>query len=423
MSKLERTHMPSTAILHYSAPPVVGGVEGVIQAHCKVFVQQDYPVGVVAGRGDQRALPKGSTFHQIPEIDTQHPTVLEMAALLEKGTFPKNFETFSNQLVQDLAPILAQYGNVIIHNVLTKHFNIPLTHALIRLIDKGVIKNCIAWCHDFTWTSPNSRSKVHDGYPWDALRTYDPRIIYVTVSQERQKTLAQLFDQPETKIQVVYNGVDSQSLLGLSEKGYDLIQRLDVFNSELILLMPVRVTQAKNIEFALHLLASLKEKGVRPKLIHTGPPDPHDEKSMEYYHSLQALRSELGLEDEMRFVFESGPDPSQPYQVSLEIVGDLYRISDLMIMPSHREGFGMPVLEAGLAGIPAFSTSNVPAAIEIGKSDVTLFDASEDPVILADRLLTWMESNPQFRLKQKVRQQYTWEALFKRDILPLLRDQ
>jgi glycosyltransferase involved in cell wall biosynthesis len=309
---------------------------------------------------------------------------------------------------------------LIVHNVFTKHFNIPLTNALVQLIDSGAIKNCIAWCHDFTWTSPNSRAKVHNGYPWDLLRQYDSRITYVTVSQERQRALARLFNQPEDNIQVVYNGVDHQTLLGLSTEGYDLIQRLDVFNSDLILLMPVRVTQAKNIEYALHLVATLKEKGVQPKLIHTGPPDPHSDQSMQYFHSLQKLRSELNIENEMCFVFESGPQADQPYQVSLDIVGELYRISDLMLMPSHREGFGMPVLEAGLVGIPAICTSHVPAAVEIGAADITIFDASTDPTHLAGQLISWMKTNPQYRFKQRVRRQFTWDALFERDILPLL---
>ena len=47
------------AILHYSAPPVVGGVEAVIQAHAQTFVQAGYPVTVVAGRGEAAALPEG----------------------------------------------------------------------------------------------------------------------------------------------------------------------------------------------------------------------------------------------------------------------------------------------------------------------------------------------------------------------------
>jgi glycosyltransferase involved in cell wall biosynthesis len=91
-----------------------------------------------------------------------------------------------------------------------------------------------------------------------------------------------------------------------------------------------------------------------------------------------------------------------------------------MFMPSHREGFGMPVLEAGLVGIPAICTSNVPAAVEIGRDDITIFEATDDCGKLGSRLIKWLKTNPQYRFKQKIRRKYTWEAIFSQDILPLL---
>ncbi len=30
---------PTTAILHYTAPPIIGGVEGVMDAHARIFLQ------------------------------------------------------------------------------------------------------------------------------------------------------------------------------------------------------------------------------------------------------------------------------------------------------------------------------------------------------------------------------------------------
>jgi glycosyltransferase involved in cell wall biosynthesis len=168
------------------------------------------------------------------------------------------------------------------------------------------------------------------------------------------------------------------------------------------------------------LVAALKARDCRARLIVTGPPDPHDADSMAYYESLRALRQQLGVEDEMRFVFESGPDPSQGFIIDAEVVGDLFRVSDVMFMPSHREGFAMPVLEAGLVGVPVVTTE-VPAAVEIGGSDVIQFDKADDPDDLAARILTWAENSQVHRLRRRVSQDYTWQAIFERDIEPLLR--
>lgn len=410
---------PQVAILHYTAPPIIGGVEAVIQAHTKSFLQAGYPITIIAGRGEKTALPPGAEFVLIPEVDSQHPDIEPLSAELEEGRVPAAFEPAVNRLIEALSPVVEQYDHLLVHNILTKHFNLPVTAALHHLVDGGVIKHCIAWCHDITWTSPNSRSKVHPGYPWDLLRTQHPRMTYVAVSQQRQQAMAALFECPPEQIQVIYNGVEAELLLGLSIQGQELARRLELLQSDLILIMPVRVTQAKNIEYSLQLLAHLKQSGYRAKLIVTGPPDPHDAQTMVYFHSLQALRQELDLEAEIHFIYESGPDPDQPFLIGAEVVADLLRLSDILLMPSHREGFGMPVLEAGLLGIPVICTS-IPAQ-EIGGQDITLISTDQEPGQVAGQILTWVEQNPIHRLRQRVRQNFTWEAIFHQDIEPLLR--
>jgi glycosyltransferase involved in cell wall biosynthesis len=410
---------PTTALVHYSAPPVIGGVEVVMEAHARTFVEAGYPATVVAGTGEEAALPRGVALIRVPEMDSQFEAVLEMGEALEQGAVPAAFEEMTGRLVELLGPRLQAFDHVIVHNVFTKHFNLPLTAALFRLLDTGHLRHCIAWCHDFTWTSPSSRSKVHPGYPWDLLRIYRPEVTYVVVSQRRQAALAGLFECDEEEIRIIYNGVDAAALFGLSAEGRALVERLDLLKQDLVILMPVRVTRAKNIEYALHVAAALRERGCRLKLILTGPPDPHDAESMAYFRELQDLRGRLGVAEEMRFVFESGPREGEPYTIDAEVVADLFRVSDVTFMPSHREGFGMPVLEAGLLGIPVLCTE-VPAAEEIGRADVMVFDAGQDPGALADRILAWAEESQVQRLRRRVRQKYTWPEIFRRDIEPLL---
>jgi hypothetical protein len=157
--------VPRIAILHYTAPPVVGGVEAVMLAHAQIMVGTGYPVTVVAGRGDAAALPEGVKLVSIPEMDSQHPQITALSAQLEQGIVPAEFEAMARRLVAALAPVLDGLDTVIVHNVLSKHFSLPLTAALFQLLDEGAIRHGIAWGHDFTWTSPSSRSKVRPGYP------------------------------------------------------------------------------------------------------------------------------------------------------------------------------------------------------------------------------------------------------------------
>lgn len=406
-------------ILHYTAPPVIGGVEAVIQAHAQLFARKGYPVTVIAGRGDAGALPPAASLALLPMLDSQHDAILRMNTYLEQGELPPGFDRLVEELKSDLNPIVSGCDHLIFHNVFTKHFNLALTAALHQLIESGSIRHAVAWCHDFSWTSDSSRSKVHAGYPWDLLRNRHPGITYVSISARRQQVLAELFGCDVQDIHLVYNGVEPGSLLGLSQEGRRLAERLDLFSANLVLLMPVRVTRAKNIEYALQVLAALSQS-TGAKLIITGPPDPHDPASMGYFNELKNLRRSLGVEREARFVFESGHAPDDPYFIDERVVGDLYRLSDVVFMPSHREGFGMPVLEAGLAGIPVLCTG-IPAAEEIGAQEVTLFSAGEAPGDLAAAIVDLVEANPLSRFRRNIRQRYTWEAVFQRQIKPLLR--
>lgn len=411
---------PSIGILHYTAPPVVGGVEAVLLAQARTFLQAGYPVTLIAGRGEHTSLPHMCDLTLIPEIDTRHPEIVQITTMLAEGRIPASFSNMVERMISSLEPVVARFEHLIIHNIMTKHFNLPLTVAIARLIEMGAIQHPLAWCHDFSWTSASSRNKVHPGYPWDYLRTALDGVSYVTVSQQRRQELASLLGCAAEKIHLVYNGVNSSGLLGLSNEGMALIERLGLSGSDLILLMPVRVTQAKNIEYALRVLACLKASCHNPRLIVTGPPDPHDAGNLQYYQSLLDLRTQLELSTEMRFVYESGPEAEEPYIISEELVGELLRFSDVVFMPSHREGFGMPVLEAGLAGVPVVAT-DIPAAKEIGEQAVLLFSPDSPPRLLADRILSLVDNNPLSRFRRRIRQDFTWESIFRHSIEPLLR--
>ncbi len=414
------TTLPSIAILHYTVPPIVGGVEAVILAQARALIQAGYAVTLIAGNGQREALPWPCELILIPELGTIHPEIARINDALINGQIPESFTPAVERLIDSLHPVLKNFDYLIVHNVLTKHFNLPLTAALARMVEMGTIRNTIAWCHDFSWTSPGSHGKVQPGYPWDLLRTAWGDVTYVTVSERRRQELAGLFNVDPEIIHLAYNGVEPRALLGLSVDGMALIERLDLMDGDLVLLMPIRITPAKNIEYALNVLANLKMHCRNPRLVVTGPPDPHDAKSMQYFQSLKAMCDRLGIRREIGFVFESGPEAGEPYMISDALVGELFRVSDVVFMPSYREGFGMPVLEAGLCGVPVVSSDDVPASVEIGRQDVTIFPPETYPQELAAQILSLVANNPVSRFRRRVRQNYIWQALFHRALEPLL---
>ncbi len=408
-----------TAILHYSAPPIIGGVEAVIRAHAGEFAAAGLPVTIIAGKGEADALPEGTAFFQIDEMASDHPEIEAATAQLNYGKHPADFEALTGRLLLSLRPILSGFDHVIVHNILTKHFNLPLTAALFRLMDEGCVRHLLAWCHDLTWSSPNSRNKVFPGYPWELLKTHRQEVAYVAISGQRKAEIAATFGCRPEEVPVIPNGVDPGVLLGLSVEGEGLIERLGLWDADLILLLPVRITRAKNIELALRVTAELKKQRRNPRMVVSGPPDPHEPASMLYYESLLELRGRLGVAAEARFVYESGPAGNIAYIITQELVAELYRTADAMFMPSHREGFGMPVLEAGLLGLPVITT-HVPAIQDLGLDRVLLISDNDPPEQVAGRIGAWLDARPEHEMRVAMRRRYTWKAIFRERILPLL---
>jgi glycosyltransferase involved in cell wall biosynthesis len=80
----------------------------------------------------------------------------------------------------------------------------------------------------------------------------------------------------------------------------------------------------------------------------------------------------------------------------------------------------MPILEAGLVGIPVFSSDTVPATDEIGGQNVIQFPPEAAPEQIADLILAWAKDSSVLHLRRHIRQNLTWRSIFQRKILPLL---
>jgi glycosyltransferase involved in cell wall biosynthesis len=238
----------------------------------------------------------------------------------------------------------------------------------------------------------------------------------VTISEMRQHELAELFHINQGTIAVIPNGVDLVRFHKLEEQTFGYIQQLDLLKSCPLLLLPVRITPRKNIQLAIRVCASLIRHFPDTKLIITGPLGPHNPANIKYFDMLVALRKELGLNHVVYFLAELGPE-----YLPDEIISDFYHLADALFMPSREEGFGIPILEAGLSGLPVFC-SDIPPLRSLGGSSVTYFSPDADPHELANTIATELSSNVNFRMRSDVRRRYTWENIYTRNITPLLME-
>ncbi|MFN8477283.1 MAG: glycosyltransferase [Kouleothrix sp.] len=73
------------------------------------------------------------------------------------------------------------------------------------------------------------------------------------------------------------------------------------------------------------------------------------------------LRDAAGGHDTVIFLYEQYCDANGlPRPVSDAMLADLFRLADALLFPSAYEGFGIPIIEAELAGIPIFCSDIAP---------------------------------------------------------------
>ncbi len=449
------------AMLHYTCPPVVGGVESVMASHARLFAAAGYEVGVFAGRGPApQDEPPGIHTTIEPLIDSKSERLAALNQTLDEGGVPEDFEPFVQEIKVRLKSLLQGYDALIVHNALTLHKNLALTAALVSLSEEMTGTRFISWCHDLAWTNELYAPVLHPSYPWDLLRTTAPNIKYVAISPQRQSEILATFRPALTpaNVPVVPNGVSLADFLKLSDETRAVLAAsgLDKALREgaLMLLLPARITRRKNIELAVRVAAELKKSNpvsspasadkAKPetsssieisytaegffndspvRLVVTGPPGPHNPKNDEYVRELFALRESLEVEEEVIFLMERWQDEvGRPRTLSDETIADLYRVADALFFPSTQEGFGIPILEAGLVRLPIFC-SRLEPFLEIAGQTPYYFEPTDPPATIARLLRQRLNDNPQFRLRRTVIENYTWESIFDKLLRPLVGDE
>jgi glycosyltransferase involved in cell wall biosynthesis len=165
----------------------------------------------------------------------------------------------------------------------------------------------------------------------------------ISVSQYTKDSILKHFRVSDKKVSVVHNGVKAPS----DGKGVDL-SSLGVYSP--YFLYVGNAYPHKNLEMLLHTFSRFAEERPFVQLVIAGRRDI-------FSRNLEREANEIGLGPErIRFVDLPSDDE----------ISALYRACSLFIYPSRDEGFGMPPLEAMLAGAPvaAAHSASIPEVLK-----------------------------------------------------------
>jgi glycosyltransferase involved in cell wall biosynthesis len=402
------------SLLHYSSPPIVGGVESVLAHHARLMANAGHEVTILAGRGEK--FDERINVKILPRLDSRNAEVMEVKGYLDIGQHTPAFDMLRDEIKKELFEAVKDCDVLIAHNVASLSKNLALTAVLHEGSQMPDFPKLILWHHDLAWTTPRYRDELHDGYPWDLLRTNWKGVTQVVVSELRRRELAELFNISRAVIKVIPNGVDINAYFKFEQKSIDLISRLRLLDADPLFLLPVRLTPRKNIELALKIMAEVRKDFPKAMLLVTGPEGPHNPKNRKYKELLLSMRDELKLQGVVHFLAEVTSEFMPD-----EVIADFYRIADALLMPSREEGFGIPIIEAAFSKVPVFC-ADIPVLRELAGEDVTYFDPDANPLEVAKQIKVRLEAESTSRWGRRAKHGYTWDQIFIKHIVPLLEE-
>jgi glycosyltransferase involved in cell wall biosynthesis len=187
------------------------------------------------------------------------------------------------------------------------------------------------------------------------------------------------------------NTVESTNLKEMIEQYYSLIKpilvvplgfvkpeflekkrlELKISEQKLILISVGRLVKRKGYEYAIQALSTLSGNNFHYLIIGDGP----EEKN------LKNLVSSLGMDEKITFLGYLSEE--QKYQY--------LNISDIYLLPSTHEGFGICLLEAMHCGLPIVSTDNGGQTDFLKDGENALFAPPQNSVVLAEKIRNLME--------------------------------
>ncbi|MEM3816273.1 MAG: glycosyltransferase family 4 protein [Candidatus Bathyarchaeia archaeon] len=245
----------------------------------------------------------------------------------------------------------------------------------------------------------NPDSYLIDGIEW--WLTYESKRIIV-VSNSMKHEIKEHFRLPDEKIDVIPNAIDTLKY-NIPINRDEVKRRFGIDPSERIVLFVGRLVPQKGVEYLI--MAAPKIIGQHPeaRIVIVG-----DGWSKDY---LLRLASSTGCKHKITFLgFLSDQD-----------LIELTLSSDVLVVPSIYEPFGIVALEGMAAGVPVVA-SNTGGLAEIVEHDKTGFLAyRENPDSIAwgvNKILSdpgyasWLTQNA----KRKINEVYSWDAVARRTV-------
>lgn len=212
-------------------------------------------------------------------------------------------------------------------------------------------KNNILWIHGDIYNCIQDPILIEEHEQQNQMYNKAKKII--VISDRTEKSVVDVFPDQKNKLVKIYNGIDTQKVMRLSEED------TDIFVMHPAVVVVGRLDDNKNPLRAVSILKLLHDMKCRCHMYFIG--------AGELFENVKALLKEKELEE---YVHLTG---------YLENPFPVMKRCDCMLMTSRSEGFQMALLESLTLGVPFVSTDvGASAMLANGENKCTIFETDSD---------------------------------------------
>jgi glycosyltransferase involved in cell wall biosynthesis len=184
----------------------------------------------------------------------------------------------------------------------------------------------------------------------------------VAISERTKADMVELLDIPAHKISVIYQGCDPSFKTVCTPEQKQAVRKKYSLPSDYILNVGT-VEERKNLWVLIRALSFLSDV----KLVVTG-------KQTEYVDEIKKHLSKHQLNNQVIFLNSAEFDD----------LPAIYQCAKLFVYPSRYEGFGIPLLEALVSGVPVIAASG--SCLEEAGGPDSLYFAPDDHIALSEKI-------------------------------------
>jgi glycosyltransferase involved in cell wall biosynthesis len=216
-----------------------------------------------------------------------------------------------------------------------------------------------------------------------------------------------------SQIKIIPNGLDISDFLNIKEATKKFLHAIDLKKIAKMILVPARILPRKNLQRTIEIIKKLTEKEPDLTAVIAGSPDDANDISTAYYGKLKTQVSHLNIEDNIIFLHEISQALEMGEEENRQIVHDLFLLCNMVMLMSSDEGFGLPLLEAGIIRKPLV-LSDLEVFHEVAGDNAIFISNIEPAEDAAEKILDNLQicAGKTQKMFHKVINNYTWESIW-----------